>query len=181
MAANVLIYDYGGNTGSIQRALRRLGCQVMLGRKPEAGATHQILPGQGSARMFIGMEIEDSLPTLGICLGMQMLTEGSDEAPHVPGLGWFKGRAVKLPVEPLPHIGWNTINGLADFFFCHSYAVLAANWQLSAYNDSTYRVTQHGPVLFVSTIEKGRHWGIQAHPEKSGDAGMAYLAAFLKC
>ena len=174
---SVLIYDYGGNTGSLQRALKRLGVSVTVGRDYRAAgyrcATHTILPGQGRFATAAARTLHDCVvsPILGICLGMQVLMEGSEEDEGFGGFGVFPGRCAKLPASPLPHIGWNTIEGYGDFYFCHSYAVLespdAIGW------------TEYKGCRFVSLMERGNIWGIQAHPEKSGDAGMDYLERFL--
>jgi glutamine amidotransferase len=123
-------------------------------------------------------------PFLGVCIGMQMLFEGSDEAPGVGGLGVFPGRVTKLPDSvKLPQIGWNTIErapgselvaGLADpawLYFVHSYAAetdddLVAAWAV------------HGR-RFVAAVERDNVWATQFHPEKSGAAGLQLLGNFV--
>lgn len=161
---NVLIYDYGGNTGSLQRALRRLGATF------DPPYSHVIYPGQGRWPGIMDYVTGPSM--LGICLGFQVLCRGSDEGLGA-GIGIFRGWVRKLPVAPLPHIGWNTIEGYEDFYFCHSYAVLES--------PDAIGYTEYKGCRFVSLMQRGNIWGIQAHPEKSGDAGMAYLERFLKC
>jgi glutamine amidotransferase len=123
-------------------------------------------------------------PFLGVCIGMQMLFEGSDEAPGVDGLGVLPGRVTRLPAAvKLPQIGWNTVEvvagsallaGLPDpawFYFVHSYAPetdddIVAGW------------SEHGR-RFAAAVERDNVWATQFHPEKSGDIGLRLLANFV--
>jgi glutamine amidotransferase len=123
-------------------------------------------------------------PFLGVCIGMQMLFEGSDEAPKVAGLGVLPGRVTKLPeTVKLPQIGWNTIErvagsalvaGLHDpawLYFVHSYAPETDDAVVAAW-------AEHGR-RFVAAVERDNVWATQFHPEKSGDAGLELLSNFV--
>ena len=123
-------------------------------------------------------------PFLGVCIGMQMLFEGSDEAPGVAGLGVLPGRVTKLPANvKLPQIGWNTIDrvarsalvaGLDDpawFYFVHSYAPETDDAIVAAWSEHGRR--------FVAAVERANVWATQFHPEKSGAAGLQLLANFV--
>jgi glutamine amidotransferase len=123
-------------------------------------------------------------PFLGVCIGMQMLFEGSDEAPGIDGLGVLPGRVTKLPATvKLPQIGWNTIErvpgsslvaGLDDpawLYFVHSYAPETDDSVVAAW-------AQHGR-RFVAAVERDNLWATQFHPEKSGATGLKLLANFV--
>jgi glutamine amidotransferase len=123
-------------------------------------------------------------PFLGICIGMQMLFEGSDEAPGVAGLGVLPGRVTALPsTVKLPQIGWNTLErvpgsalvaGLADpawVYFVHTYAPETDDSVVSAWCDYGRR--------FPAAVERGNVWATQFHPEKSGDVGLQLLTNFV--
>ena len=125
----------------------------------------------------------DGRPFLGICIGMQMLFEGSDEAPGVSGLGVFPGRVTLLPAtQKLPQIGWNTLErvpgsalvaGLDDpawLYFVHSYAPETDNDVVAAWCRYGRR--------FPAAVERGNVWATQFHPEKSGDVGLRLLRNF---
>ncbi len=123
-------------------------------------------------------------PLLGICLGLQWLFDGSEEAPELPGLGVFGGRCFALSGDvKVPHVGWNTLDstrrssrlldGLpreAFAYFTHSFAAPVVA--------ETTAVTKHG-VRFASVVERGRVAAVQFHPEKSGTTGLRLLANFL--
>jgi glutamine amidotransferase len=123
-------------------------------------------------------------PFLGVCIGMQMLFEGSDEAPGIPGLGVLPGRVTKLPdTVKLPQIGWNTIErvagsalvaGLDDpawLYFVHSYAPETDDAVVAAW-------AEHGR-RFVAAVERDNVWATQFHPEKSGAGGLKLLGNFV--
>jgi glutamine amidotransferase len=132
--------------------------------------------------------VGEGRPLLGICLGMQWLFEGSDEAPDVPGLGLLGGRCYRLggvnaPVK-IPHVGWNSlafhrdgasiVDGIApdtQVYFTHSY--------VAPVTGDTVATTDHGET-FASVVQRGNVAGAQFHPEKSGDAGLRLLRNFVE-
>jgi imidazole glycerol-phosphate synthase subunit HisH len=200
----VVVLDYGaGNLRSVVRAFEHEGAEVRMARDAESarGAERLVLPGQGHFGQCMNRLEQSGLadvvrehvaagkPFLGICVGMQLLFEGSDEAPAVPGLGFLHGRVELLPAELLlPHVGWNAVEfsdaartvpvlgGVADdgprfFYHVHSYAVRAAP------ADETLGVCTYG-VPFASVVGRDNVWGVQFHPEKSQEAGLRILANF---
>jgi glutamine amidotransferase len=158
------------------------------------GANAIVIPGVGhfdataaikdSERSIIGQCVREGVPVLGICLGMQWLFEGSEEAPNVPGLGVLPGLCTRLTGEvKVPHVGWNTIDrtgrptrllkGLplnSSTYFTHSYA--------APITDAAVARTTHG-ITFASVVETGRVFGTQFHPEKSGAVGIQILSSFV--
>jgi len=197
----IALVDYGaGNLASVRRALRACGADVLAPAGPgDLGrAAAIILPGVGhfaataslgeSWRAAIRLRLEAGVPFLGICLGMQWLFEGSDEAPAVPGLGWLPGRITRLTGRTpdgdrlkVPHAGWNVaraagtcrVPGLRDgayFYFTHAYA--------APVTDATAATTLYGSP-FASAVRRGLVCGVQFHPEKSGAEGLAVLRAFV--
>jgi glutamine amidotransferase len=123
------------------------------------------------------------VPLLGICLGLQYLFEGSDEAPDLPGLGLLRGRSTLLPPTlKVPHVGWNALDvrrpspilaGVADaaqVYFTHSYAAQVTDACVAA---ATHSAT------FAAVVARDLVFGVQFHPEKSGEAGLAVLRNFL--
>ncbi len=134
-------------------------------------------------RAILGARIDQARPTLGICVGMQVLFEaGIEHGVQTPGLGLLPGRVERLQAPILPHMGWNTVefgdqsvlfDGIAArtrFYFVHSYAVHATEGLVSR--------TEHGE-LFVAAVETQLVSATQFHPEKSGDAGAAVLRNWL--
>ena len=196
--------DYGsGNVRSAVRMLERVGARVDLTADPEAAlaADGLFVPGVGNFHACLaGMRavdgprlITDRLaggrPVLGICVGMQMLFEGSTEPGErpLPGLGRWAGTVERLPAGVVPHMGWSPVapppasrlfRGLAGerFYFVHSYA--AQQW---ADPDPPAQVTwsEHG-ARFVAAVEDGPLCATQFHPEKSGDAGATLLEHWLE-
>jgi imidazole glycerol phosphate synthase glutamine amidotransferase subunit len=195
----VAVVDYGaGNLVSIDQALGSVGADVSVARDPEAirGADLLVVPGVGAAEpAMIRLErrglvspirdwIAAGLPFLGICLGLQLLFEGSDE-DGATTLGILPGRTARLEGAPtLPHIGWNQVDrtrdhpifsGIrqgADFYFVHSYAGVPAGRDADGV---TLATTTHGR-SFVSAIARGHVIGVQFHPERSGADGLRLLA-----
>jgi imidazole glycerol phosphate synthase glutamine amidotransferase subunit len=194
------LVDYGaGNLRNVQAALDRLGASYRLATAPgdllHLGGV--VLPGVGqfgaAARRLRETGLFEALrsylraggPLLGICLGMQLLFEASDEEPGVEGLGILPGAARRLQTERLPHIGWAEVEtaaagedslfqGLpARFFayFAHSYALPPATFGAAALTTC--------PPAFASAVRVGPVWGVQFHPEKSGADGQRILANFL--
>jgi len=194
---NIALVDYGaGNLTSVIKGLRAAGADVRVVSTPDelSDAQALVIPGVGhfSATLALGEDwrgaVRDRLaagvPFLGICLGMQWLFEGSDEAPDAPGLGLLRGRCFRLPdTIKVPHVGWNTLAvsntssrlmaGLPEgamAYFTHSFAAPTV--------DATAASTTHA-VPFTSVVELGRVFGTQFHPEKSGTTGLRLLANFL--
>jgi imidazole glycerol-phosphate synthase subunit HisH len=206
----IVVCDVGlGNLRSVERALREAArgtttsIEVTRNAADVRAADRLVMPGQSAfgdyARALagdLGQAVRDHLdaerPFLGICMGLQVLFEGSDEAPGCPGLGVFEGHVVKLGAgtdettgAPLkvPHVGWNVARAtdnpglLAEgdplhFYFVHSYVVAPRDRSLVAaqtdYGDS-----------FVSAIARGNLFACQFHPEKSQRAGLALLERFI--
>jgi glutamine amidotransferase len=195
----VAVLDYGiGNLRSAEKALQRAGADARLtdDRGLIADAAAVVLPGVGAfGRCVEALErtgldevavaaAHDGRPFLGICIGMQLLYEGSDEAPGVPGLGVLAGMVRRLPDGvKRPQMQWNLLartdrasgllDGVADpawVYFVHSFA---------AEDDSIAVATcdYGGPV--VAAVERGDVWATQFHPEKSGRTGLAILERFV--
>jgi imidazole glycerol-phosphate synthase subunit HisH len=142
---------------------------------------------EGEWRTAIGAAVAAGRPLLGICLGMQWLFEGSEEAPDLAGLGIFEGRCTRLlpndAALKVPHVGWNALeatgrspllSGLetgAQMYFTHSYAAPVTR-------DCVARACHD--VAFAAAVARDRVWGVQFHPEKSGAAGLRVLRNFLE-
>jgi glutamine amidotransferase len=197
----IALIDYkAGNLTSVRKALSFIGSDFVVPGSPSecAGARGLIVPGVGhfSAtealddrwRRTILDAVHAGTPLLGICVGMQWLFEGSDEAPGVPGLGLMQGRIARLDGDAaarlkVPHVGWNALDirrqgrlldGLssgAQVYFTHSYA--------APVTDTCAAATAHAGV-FSSAVERDNVFGVQFHPEKSGEAGLQILRNFLK-
>ena len=197
----IAVVDYGaGNLVSIEQGLTASGAEVDVARDPEAfdRADAVVVPGVGAAAPamdrlreagfvdpIVGWIAAD-LPFLGVCLGLQLLFEGSDE-DGAQSFGVLPGRTRKLADAPtLPHIGWNQVvrrrdhplfDGIADgadFYFVHSYAGAPAETA----DDVILAETEHG-TRFVSAVARGNLLGVQFHPERSGDDGLRLLANFV--
>jgi imidazole glycerol phosphate synthase glutamine amidotransferase subunit len=199
------VVDYGaGNLVSIHQALTTVGADVEVVADPSGlGAADAIVvPGVGAAApAMVRLErqrLTDPLaawlaadrPFLGICLGLQLLFEGSDEDEAVT-LGALPGRTVRLDGAPtLPHIGWNQVertqphaifNGIedgADFYFVHSYAGAPPAADTTDGDPLVLARTTHGRA-FVSAVARGSMVGVQFHPERSGPDGLRLLANFV--
>lgn len=197
-AARVAVVDAGGaNLGSVRHALERLGVEPVVVRDADglAGASRVILPGVGAAapamRRLRERGFDEALracgvPVLGICLGMQLLYEGSEEG-DVDGLGVLPGRVRRMPATPgarLPHMGWNTLQPLATdsplldgidpraaVYFVHGYA--------APVDACTVASATHGDA-FAAVVRRGRYCGMQFHPERSAAVGAALLRNFLQ-
>lgn len=198
----IALIDYGaGNLTSVRKALAAVGAEVRVPRDPAdlKEAAGVIVPGVGNFQATAAIDerwrdaivalIGDGRPLLGICLGLQWLFEGSTEAPDCAGLGLMAGRCDRLPGGtaegwPLkvPHVGWNALqfprhsnllSGVregAQVYFTHSYA--------APVTQDAAAVTTHG-VPFASAVERGQVFGVQFHPEKSGDVGLRVLRNFI--
>jgi len=199
----IAIIDYGmGNLRSVQKGLERVGFAAEVTRDAEriGAAAGVVLPGVGAfgacmdnLRTYglvdtVRTVIRRGTPFLGICLGMQLLFEESEEFGPVPGLGIFPGRVVRFAESPelkVPHMGWNQIRkrqdpphlrGIADgafVYFVHSYYVVPADPSLAATS------TEYG-LDFVSAIAKDNVFATQYHPEKSQAVGLRILENFGK-
>ena len=145
------------------------------------GATKAL---EGAWTEAILARVGEGRPLLGICLGMQWLYEGSDEAPDVSGLGLLSGRCYRLSGDvKVPHVGWNSlaiqqktsiVEGVvpdSQVYFTHSY--------VGPVNGDTIAVTEHGET-FAAIVQRGHVAGVQFHPEKSGDVGLRILRNFIE-
>ena len=191
---NLVIVDLGcGNLGSVGIAFGRLGATPAISDDPAriAAADRVVLPGVGAAGFAMGriaaLGLADTLrslsrPFLGICLGMQLLFEASDEA-DTACLGVLPGRVRALdpaPDRPVPHMGWSRLDvrddsiGLRDgdyVYFAHSFAADPG--------PDTLAWASYGREIPV-VVRRGNHWGAQFHPERSGEAGARFLSAWLQ-
>jgi glutamine amidotransferase/cyclase len=195
----IALLDYGaGNVGSVLKAVRYLGYPAEAVSDPQQllEAEKIILPGQGHfGNMLQELAAKGTLaalrqtlaagrPYLGICLGLQALYQGSDEAIETPGFGVIPGRARRFEgIFKVPHIGWNQLairpdtrmfRGVASdsfVYYCHSY--------YAPLTDVTAATTEYG-CAFAAAVESGPIWGVQFHPEKSGAVGLQVLKNFLE-
>jgi len=197
----IALIDYGaGNLTSVRKALTALGADFTVPTSTSAceQASGIIVPGVGHFAATAALEGEwlqaiksaavAGTPLLGICLGMQWLFDGSDEAPEVQGLGIIHGRIAKLQNDldrrlKVPHVGWNALEfrgtarvlqGLtpgSQVYFTHSYA--------APVTDECVASTEHANT-FSSVVERDNVFGVQFHPEKSSDAGLQILRNFLQ-
>jgi imidazole glycerol-phosphate synthase subunit HisH len=214
----VAIVDYGiGNLRSVQRAVEKsaalagVACSATISDDPDViwRADHVVVPGQGAFRdcaaalgrglgeVVIG-HIRSGKPFLGICMGLQMLFETSDEAPGCRGLGVFSGRIVRLEdgrrdpitgeVVKIPHMGWNQIaleakgHAFLDaaggsgthLYFVHSYNAVPADPSI------VVATAEHGPFRITAAVARENVFACQFHPEKSQAAGLGLLSAFVR-
>lgn len=189
------VFDYGaGNLHSLVKALAGPGRSVAVETRARAAADADVLvlPGVGAFgpaaaalapdRAVVRDAIVAGLPCLGICLGMQLLCDGSDEGPG-EGLGVFAGRVTALRAVRVPHIGWNSLDdsddallrvtGLTTAYFANGFACRIAD------RSSVVAWTTHESDRFASVIRKGRTVGVQFHPEKSSSPGLGFIQGFL--
>jgi glutamine amidotransferase len=196
----IAIIDYGaGNLPSVERALRGLGADTERATRPEqvTAARAIVLPGVGHFGAFVAglrernlteplrAARESGVPILGICLGLQAMFASSDEAPDDCGLGFFSEKVTALPTNvKSPHIGWNQLRRVREsrllcgvpadayFYFAHSFAAPGSA-------APTVAACDHG-VSFAAVIEQGNLFGVQFHPEKSGETGALVLRNFVE-
>jgi glutamine amidotransferase len=193
----IALIDYGaGNLTSVRKAFSALGAEFTTPRLPSGLASVDgiVVPGVGHFdataaidaewRAAIASALARGAALFGICLGMQWLFEGSDEADGLRGLGVLRGTCVRLkaPSLKVPHVGWNSLTlprpstlmravpQDAQVYFTHSYVAPVV--------PETAAVTTHGSV-FSAAVESGRIAGVQFHPEKSGDVGLSILKNWL--
>jgi glutamine amidotransferase len=197
----IALVDYGaGNLTSVKKALTTLDAAFHVPQAPAecAGAAGLIVPGVGhfnaTARLDAAWRdgilaaVRAGTPLLGICVGMQWLFDGSDEAPGVPGLGLVKGQIARLDGDAeqrlkVPHVGWNALDvrkpsrildGLpsgSQVYFTHSFAAPVTHACAAS--------TTHANT-FASAVEHDNVFGVQFHPEKSSDAGLRILKNYLR-
>ncbi|MFL5791104.1 MAG: imidazole glycerol phosphate synthase subunit HisH [Actinomycetota bacterium] len=198
MSATVVVLDYGsGNLHSVSRALAHVGAEVRVAERPEdLGDDAVLIPGVGHfghcvrALRAAGFEapiraaVDDGRPVIGVCVGMQILFEASEEDDE-PGLGILPGAVRRLPeTVRVPHMGWNTVAwagrrhpfvaDIADqssFYFVHSYAP-----DLGA---DVIGATEHGRT-FAAVVARDNVFATQFHPEKSGEAGLQLYANIVR-
>jgi len=209
----VTVIDYkAGNLTSVVKALRHLGAEVVVTDRPEVieGARRVVLPGVGHFSATRRLDetgitpavrkvIANGVPFLGICVGMQWLLTGSEEAPEQPGLGYFHGWCERFPegTEKVPHVGWNQIlvrtssptrlfagvEHHEHVYYTHSYLVPTTIFRHGS--------DPHHPVnpmaagtryikMFAAAVEHENVMGVQFHPEKSGATGLKILKNFLE-
>lgn len=199
----IAIIDYdAGNIESVRKALQFLGADTILTRDAHEilHADRIILPGVGAfgdameKLHYYGLveviheAVESGIPFLGICLGLQLLFDSSEESPGVQGLSLLPGQVLKIPSQKdlkIPHIGWNSLmypsegtlfGGLPEeayVYFVHSYFLKAQEPEI------VKAVTQYG-VTIHAAVEKGNLFGCQFHPEKSSRAGLKILKNFIE-
>ena len=204
----IAIVDYGiGNVKSILNAFHRYSDKIILTRDKQilSNAHGIILPGVGAFSHamdnlkkydlveFLQSYVKTGKPLLGICLGMQILMEESEEFGITKGLGLIEGKVIKLPVEQttkvkLPHISWNeirtkniswnntileTIPVGSDMYFIHTYVAQPKN------EDEILSTTKYFETEFCSSLKKGNVYGCQFHPEKSAEIGLRIIENFI--
>lgn len=198
----IAIIDYdAGNIKSVEKAIEYLGEEAVVTRNPSEilKAEHVILPGVGSFGDAMGrirgygleevihQVVEQKIPFLGICLGLQLMFEASEESPGISGLGILKGDIVRLPEKEdlkVPHIGWNSLqfpkksilfDGIKQdsyVYFVHSYYLRAKHLEDVA------AITEYGTTVHAA-VEQGNIFACQFHPEKSSEIGLHILDNFI--
>lgn len=205
----IVILDYGmGNVKSISNAFEKIGQETILTADSAiiSDADAIVLPGVGA--FYSGMQnlqrfrltesiqqfVESGKPLLGICLGMQMLFDESEEFGTTNGLGLIKGKVVRMTFSTtplkLPHVSWNEIRqpaenrwnstilegtpNLTDMYFVHSYAAQPAD------HHDILSITDYGDCTFCSAVQHKNIMGTQFHPEKSGEQGLSILKRFIE-
>lgn len=199
----IAIIDYdAGNIKSVEKAIQFLGGQTVLTRDPEEilKADHIILPGVGAFKdamerlkyyklvPVIKQAVSEKIPFLGICLGLQLLFESSEESPGVEGLSLLPGKILRIPEGEgikIPHIGWNSLSFPSQsvlfkeiseetyVYFVHSYYLKAEDLKI------VKATTEYG-VTIHAAVEQGALFGCQFHPEKSSEIGLKILQNFME-
>ncbi len=199
----IAIIDYdAGNIKSVEKALQLLGEETVLTRDRECllAADKVILPGVGSfgdamenLKKFglvpvIHEIVEKNTPFLGICLGLQLLFERSEESPGVEGLGILKGEILKIPSgegRKIPHMGWNSLELSGDGrlfrgIFGEPYVYFVHSYYLKASEPEIVKARTRYGVEIHASVEKGQVFACQFHPEKSSETGLAILKNFAR-
>lgn len=199
----IAIIDYdAGNIKSVEKAMLLLGQEVKITRDKDEilNADKVILPGvgafgdaMGKIRQY-GLEdvikevVKKGTPFLGICLGLQLLFESSDETPGVEGLGILKGKILRIPDKEglkIPHMGWNSLKfpvkgrlfkGLPE----DSYVYFVHSYYLSAEDETIVTATTEYSTTIHASVEQGNVFACQFHPEKSSDVGIQILKNFVE-
>lgn len=197
----IAIIDYdAGNLKSVEKALISLGEEVVVSRERDVllSADKVVLPGVGAfgdamnklseyGLIEVIKEIVDNnTPFLGICLGLQLLFEESEEAPGVAGLGILKGKILKIPPKEglkIPHMGWNSIDikpkaRLFKGIKNNSYVYFVHSYYLKAEDESIVAATTEYSTHIHASVESGNVFACQFHPEKSSDVGLKILKNF---
>ena len=197
----IAIIDYdAGNIKSVEKALQTLGQEVIVTRDADTilNADKVILPGVGAFGDAMGklhdyhlvdviyQVVEKKTPFLGICLGLQLMFESSEETPGVEGLGILKGKIVKIPENgdlKIPHMGWNSLhfqnNGrLFTNLPQDSYVYFVHSYYLQAEEESIVKATTDYSTCIHASVEKDNIFACQFHPEKSSDVGLTILKNF---
>ena len=197
------IIDYdAGNIKSVEKALAYLGEETVVSRDPQVllRADKVILPGVGSFgeamenlhKYGLVPVIQDMIkkgtPFLGICLGLQLLFESSEETPGVEGLGILKGKILRIPPSPglkIPHMGWNSLHlendgrlfkGIAE----NSYVYFVHSYYLKAEEEQIVKASTEYTTHIHASVEKDNIFACQFHPEKSSDVGLKILKNFVE-
>ena len=197
----IAIIDYdAGNIKSVEKALKTLGQDVVVTRDADTilNADRVILPGVGSFGDAMGKlhdyqlidiikkVVEKKTPFLGICLGLQLLFESSEETPGVEGLGILKGKIVKIPDNgelKIPHMGWNSLHFQNEGrLFANlpqdSYVYFVHSYYLQAEEETIVKATTDYSTCIHASVEKDNVFACQFHPEKSSDVGLTILKNF---
>ena len=208
----IAIIDYdAGNIKSVEKAVNHLGQKAVISRDPDVimDSDRIILPGVGAfgdamekireygLESVIKEAVKKGTPFLGICLGLQLIFESSDESPGVKGLGLLPGKILRIPDAPgikIPHMGWNSINicpeshdkgegkpklfrGIDD----HSYVYFVHSYYLKAENSlDVAATTEYGGTLIHAAVEHDNIFACQFHPEKSSSLGLKILENFIR-
>jgi glutamine amidotransferase len=196
----IALLDYGaGNLRSVENALRAVGATVEVTRDPEVvrRAERVVVPGQGSMKACADAMrasgcaealvevIRRGTPTLGICVGLQLLFEEGEEHGGARGLGLVQGKIARLPdTVKLPHIGWSPVRATST---CHAlfrpldgqYVYFAHSFAAPAQARGAALLAEHG-IPYCAALADGNLFGVQFHPEKSQKVGLAFLERFVK-
>ena len=197
----IAMIDYdAGNIKSVEKALKLLGQDVVITRNPEEilSADKVILPGVGAfgdamSKLHeyglvevIKEVVERKIPFLGICLGLQLMFESSEETPGVEGLGLLKGKILRIPENgdlKIPHMGWNSLHfqnqgRLFANLPENSYVYFVHSYYLQAEDESIVKATTDYSTCIHASVEQGNVFACQFHPEKSSDVGLTILKNF---